>query len=249
MTTVAVLVDPPRPGLVLRELTPPLTPDQAADLYAASVADTFVAVANSGGELLVNYRDENDLPEGPGGDQAAEEEVRAIAENALETLDNVRFEVQVGSTFAARAGNTATHLLREEDVASVAILDGTAPFMSRPVIDAAAMKLRRSEVVLGPAHRGRVSYVGLTDPIDFEGAWTPPALQTVTDRAASAGLAVDFIERQPVLRTETDLATVIAEITARSQADRPVPRATAATIERLGLHVVERDDGVAVVTN
>ncbi|MDX1747854.1 MAG: hypothetical protein R3324_18120, partial [Halobacteriales archaeon] len=93
MTTIAVLVDPPRPGHVLRGLTPPLTPDQAADLYAASVADTFLAVANSGGDLLVNYRDEEDLPVGSNEDQSGEEEVQAIAEEALETVDDVRFEV------------------------------------------------------------------------------------------------------------------------------------------------------------
>lgn len=242
MTTLAVLADPPRPGLVLPRLSPPLDPDGAATLYAASLADTFRAVARSGGDLLVNYRADDDLPSAFRGEESAETAVRSVAHEALDDLADVRFEVQVGSTFAARAGNTVTHLLREEGVDSVAILDGTAPFLTRPAIDAAAMKLRTSEVVLAPASRGHVAYAGFTAPIDFEGAWTPPEVATLADRAIDSELDVDFIERQPVLRTATDLATVVAEVEARRRAGRHHPPATAAAIDQLGLRVGERDD-------
>lgn len=249
MTTLAVLADPPRPGLVLPGLAPPLEPEDAAALYAATLADTFSAVARSGGELLVNYRADDDLPDGFRGEESAEAAVREITEEALGDLGDVRFEVQVGSSLAARAGNTATHLLREEGVESVAILDGTAPFLTRPVIDAAAMKLRHSEVVLSPARGGYLAYLGLTTPIDFEGVWAPPELVTVADRARDADLDVDFIERQPVLRAPTDLATVVAEVTARRRADRQVPAATTSIIDRLGLRVVERADERRVVVD
>ena len=64
MTTVAVLCDPPRPGLVLDDLVDasPLSPEAAADLYAALLRDSVRAVAGSGGELLVNYRPASESP-------------------------------------------------------------------------------------------------------------------------------------------------------------------------------------------
>jgi glycosyltransferase A (GT-A) superfamily protein (DUF2064 family) len=239
MTVVSVLCDPPRPGLVLPDLVAdsPLTAAAAADLYAAMVKDTFVAVERSGGDLLVNYRPEESLPEEfqGGGDVDAEAEIRALAAEALSDLDTARFEVQVGSSYAARAGNTATHLLREEDVDSVAVVRGTAPFLSRATVDAAAMKLRSTPVVLGPAPDGRVFYAAFTEPIDFTDVFAAPEVSTLAARGDDAELGVDFLPMQPVLRTATDLDTVLPLLSARRDAGRIVPKFTAPLVAELGL--------------
>lgn len=238
MTVVAVLCDPPRPGLVLPELVEAgtLTPEGAADLYAAMLKDTFLAVDRSGGELLVNYRPEELLPEAHSDpDDTAAAEVRALAADALADLDDVRFEVQVGSSYAARAGNTATHLLREEDADSVAVVRGTAPFVTRSTIDSAAMKLRSTPVVLGPAPGGRVFYAAFTEPVDFADAFAAPEVATLTARGDAADLGVDFLPMQPVLRTPTDLETVLPLLEARRDAERIVPRHTAPVVAELGL--------------
>jgi glycosyltransferase A (GT-A) superfamily protein (DUF2064 family) len=239
MTVVAVLCDPPRPGLVLSDLATdgPLTEREAADLYAAMLKDTFLAVDRSGGDLLVNYRPEDLLPEShrTSDDVTAQAELRALATDALSDLDDVRFEVQVGSSYAARAGNTATHLLREESVDSVAVIRGTAPFLSRTTVDSAAMKLRSTPVVLGPAPGGRVFYAAFTEPIDFADAFAAPEVTTLADRGDDADLGVDFLPMQPVLRTPDDLDTVLPILEARRAAGRIVPRATAPLLAELGL--------------
>jgi glycosyltransferase A (GT-A) superfamily protein (DUF2064 family) len=238
MTVVCVLCDPPRPGLVLPELVDAgIDAADAADLYAAMLRDTFVAVDRSGGDLLVNYRPEESLPEAHRGtgDVDAEAEIRALAADALPDLDDVRFEVQVGSSYAARAGNTATHLLREEDVDSVAVVRGTAPFLTRSTVDSAAMKLRSTPVVLGPAPGGRVFYAAFTEPIDFADAFAAPEVATLARRGDEADLGVDFLPMQPVLRTTADFDTVLPLLAARRDAGRIVPKATAPLIAELGL--------------
>jgi len=169
MTVIAVLASPPREGLVLPALseTSPLSAAAVTDLYEAMLADTFQAIDRSGAELLVNYPDSEQLPDAHRTDTEPVAELRAIVADALDDPSDVRFEPQVGSTFSARAGNTVTHLLREEEAASAAIIRGTAPLLSRTMIDGAAMKLRTNDVVVGPASEGRVYYAGFTEVIDF----------------------------------------------------------------------------------
>ncbi len=244
MTTIAVLADPPREGFVLPELaeTSPLSASEATELYAAMLKDTFVAVANSGGELLVNYRPDEAIPDEYPGVGSSEEELRALADEALEDTDDVRFEVQVGETLSGRAGNTATHLLEEEGIASVAIVDGTAPMLTRKEIDSAAMKLRRSEVVLGPAADGRIYFLGVTDTIDFADVYTPPELETATLRAVDAGHDVDYLPAMTSVATGDDLRSLLPLLNARIAAERIVPVNTASYLHELGVRV-EKTDG------
>ncbi|RDI72857.1 TIGR04282 family arsenosugar biosynthesis glycosyltransferase [Halopelagius longus] len=253
MTVVAVLADPPRPGLVLPELaeTSPLTEDEAAELYAALLKDTMSAVERSGGELLVNYRPEDLLPEehAETGESAAEAEVRALAADALEDPSSVRYEVQVGSSFSARAGNTATHLLREEGVQSVAVVRGTAPFLFRSTVDSAAMKLRSNSVVLGPSSRGRTYYAGFSEPVDYAEAFRTPELETLVTRANDAGLDTGFMEMQPSVERGEDLQSVVPMVRARWQASRIVPAHTAEFVVERGLRVVSEDGTPTLVAD
>jgi hypothetical protein len=240
MTTVAVLSDPPRPGLVHERLveTTPLTAEEAAGLYEAGFRDVCRAVATSGGDLLVNYRPDDAL-DGEGDSEAElRESLEAVAEVDAE---EVRFEVQVGETFAGRAGNTASHLLSEEGVASVAITEPTAVLLTRQGIDETAMKLRRRDVVLGPAPGGRVYYAGFREPIDFENAYVPPAMETLTRRGADADLDVDYVGMAPVLETVSDLADLLVLVRARRAAGRNVPLHTADALAALDLRVAPED--------
>lgn len=248
MTTIAVLCDPPRPGLVLPNLveTSPLTEREAADLYVAMLGDVVRAVTGSGGDLLVNYRPDESLPETHQTGADAEEAVREAVTAALDDPGDARFERQVGQTFAGRAGNTVTHLLEQEGVSTAAIVEPTAAFLTRGEVDNAAMKLRRSEVVLGPAIGGRVYYAAFADTVDFADAYAPPAIETLTDRAVDAGLGVDFLPSLPVVRTGPDLASALALLGARRRADLPVPPSTAARLDDLGLDVVD-DGGLTLV--
>ncbi|SDM40181.1 hypothetical protein SAMN04487949_1538 [Halogranum gelatinilyticum] len=245
MTTIAVFVDPPREGLVGTELaeTSPLTSSEAADFYAACIKDAILAAERSGGELLVNYRPDDLIPEEFHGEQSAEAEVRALVADALGDTSDVRFEVQVGSTFDARAGNTVSHLLREEGVQSVAIVRGNAPMLLRTAIDSAAMKLRTNDVLLGPSTEGRVYYAAFREAIDFEGAFETPELDTLADRADDTGHTTEFIPMQPVVETGDDLATFLPLLESRVTAERIVPKHTATLVRELGLRVETDDAG------
>ena len=249
MTVIVVLALPTRDGLVLPDLpeTSPLSSTAAADLYAAMLADTFRAVERSGADLLINYPETEQLPAAHQTDTDPVAELRALATDTVADTDDVRFEPQVGSTFSARAGNTVTHLLREEDAASVAVVRGTAPLLSRTLIDEAAMKLRTNEVVLGPTTESRTYYAGFTEPIDFSEAFTGIELQRLADCAADADLATEFLPPSPAVETGGDLRTLVAQLRARVTAERVVPERTATFIHDHGLAVVEDDDEAELV--
>jgi hypothetical protein len=243
MTVVAVLAEPPREGHVLQQLaaTAPVSQAEAADIYAAALKDVLRAGDASGGDLLVNYRAEEDLPEAHRTDLSPEAELRALARDAVDDVDDVRFEVQVGSTPSARVGNTVTHLLEQEGVRSAAALSPTAPLVARTHIDGAAMKLRNNPVVLGPSTGGRAYFAGFSDTIDFDGAYEPPALETLSTRAADAGHDTEFVEMLPVVESERGLASLISLLRSRVTAERIVPEFTTKLVDDLGLRVVEED--------
>jgi len=244
MTTVTVLADPPVEGFVLQDLAGDLLDDaEAADLYEAMLLDVCRAVEVSGAELLVNYRPSEQVPD----DIDAEAAVREPVTDALDSPSNARFEVQVGSTFAGRVGNTVTHLLDREDIATVAAVEPTAVLLNRQLIDSAAMKLRSSGVVLGPAEGGRVYYAGFGEPIDFEDSYAIPTVETLGERAADAGLDVDFLPSTPVLETRADLKTVVPLLRARNRAGRVVPQRTMANLDELGVRVIDEDGEPTVV--
>lgn len=249
MTTVAVLVDPPREGLVLSALpdATPLTEGDVTDLYTAMIRDVVKAVEGSGGDLLVNYRSDDALPADHTREESAEAAVRAVVRPVLSDPDAARFEVQVGGPFASRAGNTATHLLEQESVQSVAIVEPTAPFLGRTEIDSAAMKLRRSEVVLGPAPDGRVSYAAFTAAIDFQDAYAAPAIGTLATRAQDVGYDVDFIPMLPVVQTGRDLAGALSLVDARRRVGRSVPEHFTAWCDERGLAVTTVDGELQIV--
>ncbi|EMA48897.1 hypothetical protein C448_02166 [Halococcus morrhuae DSM 1307] len=239
MTTVAVLCDAPSEG-VLADLasSTPLTESETADLYAAMCADVFRAVETSASDLLVNYR--------PNESGDPETELRALADAALENPDGVRYETQAGSTFAGRVGNTITHLLESEEESSAMAVEPTAPFLTRGDIDGLMMKLRRSDVVLGPASEGRVYAAGFSAPIDFEEAYTPPAVETLTARANDAGLDVDYGPMTSVIETGADLTGALALVRARHRAGRDVPQHTAACLDDLDATLVEEDGDLSL---
>lgn len=239
MTTVAVLADPPRPETAFPELvaSSPLSESDAVELYTALFKDTILAAERSGGELLVNYRPAEAL----GLDVDSEAELRSVVSDVLDP-DEVRFEVQVGETFAGRAGNTATHLLETEGVGSVGIARPEAALLARTDIDGAAMKLRSSPVVLAPSPGGHVGYAAFAEPIDFTDCYAPPAIETLTDRAIDAGFGVDFLETKPYVSTIEDLANVVLTVRTRRTADAIVPPHLATWVERSDL-VVSSIDG------
>ena len=242
MTTVAVLADPPAETDALSELVSAdvLSEAAATELYTATLRDACAAVEASGGELLVNYR-------AVGGDEdAAEDAVRSAVSPALSDAGSARYEVQVGSTPSARVGNTVTHLLEREGVSSAAVLDPTVALIERRHVDSAAMKLRGSEVVLGPTPGGAVWYAAFTGPVDFTDALEPPSMRTLTARATDEGFGVDLLESLALVGTPDGLASAVVLALTRRDAGLPVPEHTREAVADLGLGVEATDEGLTV---
>jgi len=249
MTTIAVLATPPRPGLVLPKLaeTTPLDEQAAADFYEAMLRDTLLAVDRAGGELLVNYLPAEAFDDAYHTEIDPAAEIRTIAADTLADLSDVRFEPQVGSTVSARAGNTITHLLETEGVSSAAVVFGTAPLLSRTIVDSAAMKLRTNEVVVGPTTGGRIYYAGFSEPIDFDAVFAGSELQTVANRASDAALDTEFLPMSPRVETNQELLSLLPLLRARFTAERIVPEYTATFVHEHGLDTVDGDAGPELV--
>ena len=239
---VVIPFTPPRPGLVLQSLveSTPVTDEEAVGLYEAATADVLRAAADSGGDVLVNYRDEETLPEGLEVDgEQAETEARSLASDVLGDDSAIRFERQVGTTRAARVGNTVTHLLEREEATSVGVLEPTAPLVARTEIDSAAMSLRRHDAVFGPSLGGDVYLACFNTSIDFTDAYESPVFSTLVDESRNAGLDVGFVQLLPTIETECGLATTIAGLRARLRAGRPGGEVTTSVLDELELLVGE----------
>lgn len=236
MTVHALVADPPRPGLALSPLVSAgvLEADVAATLAGAMLQDAALGAVNSGGELLVNHPTDEQLPAKHRTDTTPVDELRELLADVVGDLESVRFEPQVGETRAARIENTVGHLLDEEGVTSAAVLDGRAPTLDRTELDSAAMKLRRSEVVVAPAPGGRVAYLGLTERLDLADLELPFELTAIVGRAVEAGHDVDFLPMHPRVDDEAGLETLTDLVAARRTAGRRVPERTAAVLDTLG---------------
>ncbi len=232
MTVHVLFTESPGSGATLPGLVEEGSLDRAEGqmLAEAMLKDTAAAVAASGGDLLVLHS-----PESRAGGTEPGTELRRLIPDALGNPESVRFEPQVGDSPSARIENAARDLLEEDDVASVAVLDGRVPTVDRTDLDGAGMKLRRSDVVVGPAPNGRLAYVGFTEAFDMEGLDWPFRLEALVERATAKGLEIDFLSLHPWVGDERDLETVGSLIGARRTANRRVPEHTAAAIDELGL--------------
>lgn len=242
MTVAVALVDPPREGVACADIVEAtaMSPADGVALYEAMLADFFTVTAEANVDLLVNYPTEDMLPEDGGNPEA---EIREVAAQALdaEDLTEIRYEVQVGSTPSARIGNAITHLLRDEDESSAVFIDHRAPFLDRSVVDQAAINLRRSQTVVGPAADGGIYLAGFKEPIDFTDIFEGVPIENVVSRSVDDDLAVDFVRRREVVATPRDLKTVVSLLRARQMADKRVSTYTSAAVDELGLRVRDGD--------
>lgn len=241
MTVVVLMADAPVEGVACRQLVEetPLSESDGVELYRAVLTDIFGTLAESTVDVLVNFPAPDDIPEGVTLDEQPEATLRALAGTVVdpERLDDFRFEVQVGSNFSAKAGNAITHLLRDEEYHSAAVLRPCVPRLVRSVVDEAAIKLRRNDVVLGAAGDGELYYAGFTDLIDFTDVFEENAVEEVSGRAGEEGLTVDFARDMDVLHSARDLRTIVTRLRAEVLAGKAVPEHLWTFIEETGLRV------------
>ncbi len=211
----------PRPGRVKTRFSPPLTPEQAATLYASLLADTLEESARAAREHALEAVLAVDPPQ-------------AVSELARQTPAGFRVVAQRGPDLGRRMARA----VRE------AAAGGARPILLRgsdsPALDAATIaqalgELERADVVLCPDRDGGYNLVGLNDPAPglFDHPMsTATVLEDTLANAARLGLHASVLPAGFDLDTVEDLAWLAGE--RRENAALPCPR-TLACLDALDL--------------
>lgn len=142
MTTLLVVAKAPQPGLVKTRLTPPLTPEEAADLAAAALLDTLDAVRSAAAVLG-----------GPTPVVAMAGDLGGAARSAelRRSLTGFRVTGQRGAGLGERLRAAHADAAALGPVVQIGM---DTPQVTGDLLVGAASELERTEAVLGPATDG-----------------------------------------------------------------------------------------------
>lgn len=140
---LGVFVKVPVPGDVKTRLIPPLTPDEACELYRAFLGDLFARLKKTKKvSVTVFYA---------GADPAV---LREIAPDRFQLVP------QQGDTLGERMENAFRHLL-SDDTSEACLIGSDSPDIPLAYIKRAYLKLKHKDVVFGPACDGGYYLIGL----------------------------------------------------------------------------------------
>ncbi|MGQ0605193.1 MAG: TIGR04282 family arsenosugar biosynthesis glycosyltransferase [Anaerolineales bacterium] len=146
MFALLVIAKRPAPGQTKTRLTPPLTPEQAAELYECFLRDTLDVVrAVPDVTRLINFAP------------------RDAAEYFARLAPDFGRLPQVGADLGERLDNALTHCLREGFTRAV-IMDSDSPTLPAEYLRQAFTALEAADVVLGPCEDGGYYLIGLKRP-------------------------------------------------------------------------------------
>ena len=176
---LAVMAKAPRAGRVKTRLSPPLTPEQAAELNVCFLRDTAENLAGvTGAAGLISYT--------PVGDEA-------LFEGLLPK--SFALVAQRGDKFGERLLAAAEDILAC-GFASVCLIDSDSPTVPRAAYEQAVAELAKpgDRIVLGPAADGGYYLIGMNQPhaAVFERiAWSTAAVYAETcERALESGIEI-----------------------------------------------------------
>lgn len=180
MATIGVVTEPYDDATIIDALREhqALDDDPARRVYRGVIMDLVSAAAGSGGEpvLLVPAAGAS-----IDADQLIEDAVGPTPDIPVHPYDP-------GELFFDAVGQVGE---------PTAVISPANPLVQRTHIDAAAMKMRRHDVVLGPTAAGGVWYHGIHEP--REGEWIDPApgVTGIVEDHLAAERSVDFIPPWP----------------------------------------------------
>jgi rSAM/selenodomain-associated transferase 1 len=141
-----VVAKRPAPGHTKTRLSPPLSPQQAADLYECFLKDTLAIMRRVPDvQPVIAY-----LPRG-------EEDYFTGLAPDFDLLP------QQGSDLGSRLDNALTHYL-ELGYSGVAVMDSDGPTLPPRCLELAFERLETADVVLGPCDDGGYYLIGLKKP-------------------------------------------------------------------------------------
>jgi rSAM/selenodomain-associated transferase 1 len=144
--SIVVVGKPPEPGRTKSRLVPPLSFEEAADLYRAFLQDTVETVLGLGWEdaALVHPATEG-----------ATSELRALLPQGI------RLQPQVGEGLGpALAGAFSSQL--QAGYACVVLIGSDTPTLPPELIEAASRALEAHDLVIGPSADGGYYLIGMT---------------------------------------------------------------------------------------
>jgi rSAM/selenodomain-associated transferase 1 len=202
-----VVAKRPSPGNTKTRLVPPLTPEQAADLYNCLLFDTLDVMRHVGNaQPVIAYAPAD-----------AESYFRGIAPQGFEWI------AQHGQTLGQRLDNVLRAHLKM-GYARAVVMDSDSPTLPPTYLEQAFEELEdeRVDVVVGPCEDGGYYLIGLKRPCSalFDVVMsTATVLQETLQRAHGQGLQTACLPTWYDIDTPEDLERLRREL-ARLPADR-----------------------------
>jgi rSAM/selenodomain-associated transferase 1 len=224
---LCIMAKAPEAGRVKTRLSPPLSPDDAAELYRCFLLDKIAQTRGvAGAELMLAY-----------------EPAQAAAVFAA-LAPGFTLLLQRGADLTARLVAVCDELFRN-GYDAVILIDSDSPTLPAGRLERAVtlMSGSASDLVLGPSEDGGYYLIGLRRPHPelFEGMpWSTPAvLEETLRRARALGLSSTRLEAWYDVDTAADLARLQAELADDSDGG---PRHTRRfLLERLAGRAVESE--------
>ena len=197
-----VVAKRPFPGHTKTRLSPPLTPQEAANLYEHFLRDTLDVIRLVPGvQPIIAY-----LPQGE------EAYFRSLA-------PDFALLPQRGDNLGARLDNALTHCLMDGYQKAV-IMDSDSPTLPAAYLSQAFTALDDADVVLGPCEDGGYYLIGLNCPtprlLREVQMSTPHVIRDTLSLAAEEGLTVAQLPRWYDVDTAVELERLQLELTSLS---------------------------------
>jgi hypothetical protein len=180
---LVVFAKAPRAGLVKTRMTPPLSPEQAAELYAHLLEDVLRASARFCAELELDAVVAVYPPEACAEIAAvAPAGIRAVAQRGAGLGERMEWAVR-----EAAAAGASPILLRGSD----------SPALGRELLESALAALGQADLVLSPDRDGGYQLVGLRAPVPglfARSMSTSRVLDDTLARARARGLRAGLLE-------------------------------------------------------
>jgi hypothetical protein len=211
MHALLVIAKRPAPGQTKTRLTPPLSPEQAAQLYECFLSDTL-AVARAAPDVtrLINYAPDE-----------AKGYFRALA-------PDFGLVPQIGADLGERLDNALTHCLSDGFTRAV-IMDSDSPTLPVAHLTQAFQALEEADVVLGPCDDGGYYLIGLKRPaprLTREVTMsTPHVLRDTLALARRLRLKTALLPTWYDVDTSAELSRLQSELVAHPNGAAPATRA------------------------
>lgn len=213
---IVVMAKQPVPGRVKTRLCPPLSHQEAADLYGAFLTDTLALVTKTEAKGFIAYD-----PEGAG------RFFSALAPPGMKCIP------QGTGDLGARLARVSKCLF-SSGFEQVLIIASDAPGMPQMNLALAFASLDHADLVLGPGHDGGYYLIGTRfhAPALFTGIpWSSSGVLSKTlEQAEREGMTVSLLPIWPDVDTVQDLHRLVQELEAGTPPGCPATRQALAGI-------------------